>query len=312
MNESPPEIMTIDDQRFLFITGKGGVGKTTVTAALAMGLAERGKRVLVTSCDGQAQLGQSLAMDPESGKPLDDTVRELRPGVWGVRLVPDACLREYGLMKLKSRVLNDAVFGNRYAKNFFAAVPGLRQWAMLGKAWFHSTEKTGKINRFDVVLFDAPATGHALEMLQVPKVIVDSVPAGILRTDAQAAWEMLCDPVQAGVLLVTLPEEMPTNETVELQRAITGELGLPCCGLVINQVIPKLFSSADASALTGLSGDSLGPLELARRRARREQVQGMCIDRLLATVDRDARELPFISSALDTGALSRLKAALLS
>ena len=103
-------------------------------------------------------------------------------------LQPERALREYGEMILKSRMVYDAVFDNKYVRNFFAGVPGLYEWAVLGKAWFHSIENLPDGRpRFDVVLFDAPATGHGLDMLRVPKVIVDIVPPGILRRDAERA-----------------------------------------------------------------------------------------------------------------------------
>src|ERR1700745_2349317 len=105
---------------------------------------------------------------------------------------------------------------------------------MLGKAWWHTTEhEEDGSNRFDVVLLDAPATGHGLDMLRVPKVILDVVPPGLLRRDAGAAWAMFVDPAGSGVVVVTLPEEMPTTETIELCHEIRG-LQLPVLSLVVN------------------------------------------------------------------------------
>src|SRR5262249_48342257 len=148
--------------------------------------------------------------------------------VWAVNMSPELALYEYGAMVLKVGAVVRAVFDNRYTKTFFRATPGMYEWAMLGKAWFHTTEKQedGE-NRFDVVILDAPATGHGLDMLRVPKVILDVVPPGVLRRDAEAAWKMFRDPKQSGVVVVTLPEEMPTTETIELCSDIRGDLGLP-------------------------------------------------------------------------------------
>src|ERR1700760_2601828 len=122
-------------RRFLFITGKGGVGKTTVTAALASALAARGLRVLVTVCGAKERLSTLL------GAPqLASAIAELQPGIWGVRLVLEIALREYGAMKLKNRVLVDAIFDSKYVSGFLSGTPGLREWSLLGKAWFHATE----------------------------------------------------------------------------------------------------------------------------------------------------------------------------
>src|SRR5438046_8985628 len=107
---------------------------------------------------------------------------------------------------------------------------------MLGKAWFHTTEKLKNDKwAYDVVLLDAPATGHGLDMLRVPKVILDVVPPGVLRRDAETAWAMFRDRKQSGVVVVTLPEEMPTTETIELVEDVR-ELGLPVLEPGINGV----------------------------------------------------------------------------
>ena len=268
-------------RRFLFITGKGGVGKTTVTAALASSLAARGLRVLVTVCGAKERLSTLLGAPP-----LEPTITELRHGIWGVRLVSEVALREYGAMKLKNRVLVDAIFDSKYVAGFLSGTPGLKEWSLLGKAWFHATEEDSAGRpRFDVVLFDAPATGHGLDMLRVPKVIVEIAPPGVLRSDAERAWEMFRDPARSGVVVVTLPEEMPTNESLELCAALRRELTLPIAELVVNSLLPPLFSEPDASALERLgSFSSVNPaaavLDSGVRRAVRERIQAESLARL--------------------------------
>ncbi len=268
-------------RRFLFITGKGGVGKTTVTAALASSLAARGLRVLVTVCGAKERLSTLLGAPP-----LTPQISELRTNIWGVRLVSEVALREYGAMKLKNRVLVDAIFDSKYVAGFLSGTPGLKEWSLLGKAWFHATEDepSGR-PRFDVVLFDAPATGHGLDMLRVPKVIVEIAPPGVLRSDAERAWEMFRDPARSGVVVVTLPEEMPTNEALELCGALRGELTLPIAELVVNSMLPELFSAEQGRSLQSVL--SLEPSTPARaalasgaRRALRETIQRESLARL--------------------------------
>jgi anion-transporting ArsA/GET3 family ATPase len=264
----------LEERRFVFVTGKGGTGKTTVTAALAMALAARGKRVLIALSDSKERMSVLF------GAPgLGTEIRTVAPNIFAVKISAEAALREYGEMILRSRAVYSAVFENKYVKGFFAAVPGLHQWAILGKAWFHATETAadGK-PRFDIVLFDAPATGHGLDMLRVPKIIVDIAPPGLLRRDAEHAWMMFKDDRQSGVVIVTLPEDLPATETVELATAIQSELELPIAHVIVNQVIDLLFTDAERAELLvprdlarGNPGDE--GLAAAIRRAVGERVQ---------------------------------------
>ncbi len=303
----------LERRRFLFVTGKGGVGKTTVTAALALALARRGRRVLVTSCDAKERISTLLGVPP-----LDEDLRELLPSLWGVRLQPERAMREYGEMILKSTVLYKAVFENRYTRGFFRGVPGLQEWAMLGKAWFHATEELSDGSpRFDVVLFDAPATGHGLDMLRVPKLIYEIVPPGILRRDAELAWSMFRDPKQSGVVVVTLPEDMPTNETVELATALQGELGLPIALLVVNAVLTELFDESERGRLLacrGLDRDvpGDGAVLSGMRRAVRERVQAESLARLTALELPEVRLPLLFEDAATPEAVARLSRELLA
>jgi anion-transporting ArsA/GET3 family ATPase len=316
--ESPKPAPALDARRFLFVTGKGGVGKTTVSAALAMRLAAQGKRVLVAMPHTKERLSAILGT-----RAIKDEIAEVAPNVWAVNISPERALEEYGGIVLKVKAITHAVFDNRYTKAFFRAVPGLYEWAMLGKAWWHTTEtRSDGSPRFDVVLFDAPATGHGLDMLRVPKVILDVVPPGVLRRDAEAAWAMFQDPALSGVLVVTLPEEMPVTETIELVGAIRGELGLPIVGLVVNGVLPPLFSKAERDALmhdhalldvaapSRTAGTGESAIVAGARRAAREAVQVESLARIdRALADVPTVRLPFLFDEASTVAGTRMLAA---
>jgi anion-transporting ArsA/GET3 family ATPase len=233
---------------------------------------------------------------PEVGP---DIVR-VAPSIWAVNMDPERAIEEYGVMILKVRAAYRAVFDNKYVRSFFRAVPGLHEWAMLGKAWYHTTEldEQGK-PRFDVVLLDAPATGHGLDMLRVPKVIVEVVPPGILRRDAERAWTTFRDPAQASVVVVTMPEELPATEALELIGSIKQELMLPLGGLVINRVLPPIFSPPERQALRGITGlrrTTKGEIALSSAvyRATREQVQAQSLARLSEQVAEPKIWLPYL------------------
>jgi anion-transporting ArsA/GET3 family ATPase len=280
---------TLADKRFVVVTGKGGVGKTTVCAAEALALSAQGKRVLVAMCNAKERLSTMLGTAP-----LSSEVAHLTENIWAVNMLPEVALEEYGALVLRSRALYKTLFDNRYVRSFLRAVPGMQEWAMLGKAWWHTTERLPDGSpRFDVVILDAPATGHGLDMLGVPKVIVDVVPTGLLRRDAERAWALFQDPHACAIVLVTLPEEMPTTETIELARAL-ADMGLPVSRVVVNGVLPPIFSREERAALEGLPpfevitpGDAA--LYASRDRAARERVQAESLNRL-------SRELPVAPS----------------
>jgi anion-transporting ArsA/GET3 family ATPase len=303
----------LDQRRFLFITGKGGTGKTTVTAALAVALAERGRSVLIAVCGPKERISTLLGSPP-----LGPDIALVSPNIFAVKINPEAAMREYGEMILKSRAVSSAVFGSKYVKGFFAAVPGLHQWAVLGKAWFHSIERTPDGRpRFDVVLFDAPATGHGLEMLRVPKIIVDIVPPGMLRKDAESAWKMFQDERQSGVVVVSLPEDMPANESVELAEAVRDELHLPIANVVVNQVVDLLFSDAEQTELQkrlrlepGSPGDQ--GLAAAIRRATSERVQTESVAKLANNIEAPMIALPRLLADPSTPEAIRELASVLS
>lgn len=233
-------------KRFLFVTGKGGVGKTSVSLATARALSAAGRRVLLAAPDPGAYR-QCL---PEAVFGTDPSLAE--PLLWTVHLDAAEAIQEYGRLIIKARLARHALFGNRPVRTFLAAVPGLYPWAELGKAWYHTTEVRNAKPRFDTVIFDAPATGHGLEMLRLPRVLSELAPAGVMRRDAELAWQLFQDPERSGVVLVTLPEELPVNEAFEMHEQLATQLRLPVAAVVINRLRPQLFTAAEQAFLLGL------------------------------------------------------------
>jgi len=206
---------SVDDflaRRFLFVTGKGGVGKTTVVAALAETLrASRQTRA------GRRDQPEGARLDSVRSRVAADADHRAVAAGFGVLLDADVALKEYGAIVLKSERLVGALFDNKLVRGFFHGAPGLKEWAALGKAWYHSTEVLADGSpRFDVVILDAPAPVTASTCCAYRRRSSSSRRRASCRTDAERAWAQFRDPAQSGVIVVNLPEEMPTNESLEL------------------------------------------------------------------------------------------------
>lgn len=228
---------SLADRRLILVVGKGGVGRSTVAAAIADECAQRGKKTLLFETNANDRFGSFF------DKPAVGTeVTQLAPNLWAVNTTPAAALEEYGLMILKFRSVYEMVFENRVTKAFLRAIPGLDDYSLLGKAWFHAEEEKRGKPVWDTIVFDMPASGHSVSMLRVPSVIIDTVPEGPLTRDARTVKQLLSDPVRTAAVLVTLAEEMPVNEAVELEGKLAA-LGIVAQHLVCNQIYPDHFAA---------------------------------------------------------------------
>jgi anion-transporting ArsA/GET3 family ATPase len=223
------------DRRLILVVGKGGVGRSTVAAAIAGKCAAQGRRTLLYETNANDRLG------PYFGRPpVGEALTQLAPNLWAVNATPASALAEYGMMILRWKSVYEMVFENRVSKAFLRAIPGLDDYALLGKAWYHTTEEKRGAPVWDTVVFDMPASGHSVSMLRVPWVIVDTVPEGPLTRDARTVKTMLCDPARTSTVLVTLAEEMPVNEAIELETKLIA-FGIVPQQVLVNQVFPRHF-----------------------------------------------------------------------
>lgn len=250
------ELTRLLEKRLVIVTGKGGVGKSTISASLALWASRKHKRVLLAEVAAKEGLSHFFGV-PEVGS----KITEIKPNLWAVNIQPKDALKEYALMVLKLKTLYNLVFERKMVKSFLDAFPGLDELVMLGKIWYHTQEVQSRKGRpkYDMVIMDAPATGHAISMLRLPHVIVEGMTTGPLKQSAQRMLKLLQDPAKTSLQIVTLPEEMPVNEALELKRAVDEILKIPTGYLFINGVYPRLFNKQeveDFNFLKALCRDS--------------------------------------------------------
>jgi anion-transporting ArsA/GET3 family ATPase len=288
----PPEL---EQKRIIAVLGKGGTGRTTVSAALAVLLSERGRRVLLYQANSKEKLSALLG-----GPKVGQQIVQLRERLWAVNPNPNETLHEYGLMILRYETIYKMVFENRVSRALIRAIPGIDDYAILGKLWYHTTEEVGGRWKYDTIVFDAPATGHAATMLRIPRAILEAVPEGPLTRDAAKIRTLLEDPARTTTVLCTLAEEMPTNETIELSDRLKRELDIRPAGIVVNQVYPPHFppGSPAGRALAALEGEvdsDLAPVvsraQLARERRKLNEIY---LERLRRELPLPLIELPMV------------------
>ena len=303
------------EKRLVVVTGKGGVGKTTVAIALGLRAAAEGKRTIV--CEVSAQEHASRFFNRAEVGFHEVRMEE---NLWAISIDPDESMREYVLLQLKVRAMRDVLFRSRVFSYLAAATPGLKELVTVGKIWelAQLDRKVKKGRKYDLVIVDAPATGHGVGLLRTPKTFSDIARVGPVKRQADAIYEFVTNPKLTSVCAVAWPEEMPVNETIDLERNLGRELGLGLDRVFMNGIYPQIFSDDEAGLIRNRleqessSNGGTGVIRRAalraaiseHRRARAHQEQ---LARLEEGLDRDAVELPFVfRPQLDMGAIELL------
>lgn len=278
----------------VLFSGKGGVGKTTMAAAFAFSCARRGQRTLLIELNVKDRL--SLVFGSSE---VGTEISEIEENLYAVNITPDAAMEEYAMMKLKVRLIYKAVFENRVVKSFLKVIPGLSDMVMLGKAHFHATEVDDRGHHvWDKIVVDAPATGHGIFFLRIPSVITSIIESGPMFGEAQKIEQFLRDPSLTALNLVTLPEEMPVNETLMLRDVVERELHIPIGFVTANAVYPELFDAEERGWIDETGDDDFedqtqGFLDAARFRSQRVRMQRPHLERLSQEIEQPLVHIPY-------------------
>jgi anion-transporting ArsA/GET3 family ATPase len=234
------------DKRIVFLTGKGGVGKSTVAAALGLVATRRGKRTII--CEVAQQERMSSVFHTE-GVGYHET--EIAEDLYAFSIDPQRALEEYLQLQIRIKPVYDLMFKNRIFTYFAAATPGLRELVTIGKVWelAQLDRRVKRGAKYDLVIVDAPATGHGIGILRTPKTFGDIARVGPIKRQADAIYEFITDSDLTSVCAVAWPEEMPVNETLDLRRNLHEELGLDLDRVFMNGLYPDLFSEDEATTL---------------------------------------------------------------
>jgi anion-transporting ArsA/GET3 family ATPase len=232
------KLSSLLDRRLVFVSGKGGVGKTTVSLVLATIAARLKKRVLLVEMNSSGRIPLYFGAESAGHDELP-----LAPYLTAINILPKKCFEEYVLERVRFRALYETIFNNKYVTNFLGATPGLSEILMLGKIAQLEKKTKGRLLGepcYDLVIVDAPATGHGLSVLEVPKVLESAVKLGPLHAHAVEILALLGDAQKTAFALVTLAEEMPVAESREYIHALREKTHLHFGPIFINAVMPPV------------------------------------------------------------------------
>ncbi len=240
---SRPVSTGLFEHRLIFVTGKGGVGKSTVATALGLLAARRGLRTIVAELAGQRQVGEAFDAEVE---PFAEV--ELAPGLSTISIDPQHAMEEY--LKLKTGPLGGVLAQSRLFGAFAMATPGMRELLSIGKVWelAQLERRTRHAGSYDLVIVDAPATGHGVGILRTPSTFADIARVGPIAHQGRAIATTIADPQFTALIAVTTAEEMPVNETLQM-RELLQEDGLTLRAVVLNAVYPDRFTPDEATEL---------------------------------------------------------------
>jgi anion-transporting ArsA/GET3 family ATPase len=240
------------EHRLIFVTGKGGVGRSTVAGALGLATAERGMRTIVAELTGERRLARAFGID--NGRSFTEI--ELAPGLFTISISPERAMDEYLRVKVPGP-LGHLLAQSHLFHHFAMATPGMRELLCLGKVWelaqTHRRSRGGE--PYDLVIVDAPATGHGVGALKTPRTFSEIARVGPIAHQGQTIARTIADAEFTAIVAVCTPEEMPVTETLELHGALSAE-HLELDAVVLNARYPDRFAQAEMAVLQRALSDA--------------------------------------------------------
>lgn len=290
----------LEDRRTIFVTGKGGVGKSTLVAALGRYLARRGNQTLIVETDAYSAMEDLLEVDL-----ADNAVTAVDPPLHAVNLLNSECVIEAVSRFVPSKRIVRMILNNRVARSFFDTAPGVNQVAILDQVRQYLERTDGDEPRWDHILVDLPASGHAVTFLSVPQTYHDLIKVGPIAEAADDIASIVRDVDDTAIAAVCLPEEMPVNETIELEERLEDSLGRSLTLAFANMVHRSPFHADQREDFRQLV-DNLDRDELIAETIAGAAADDRAVERVIAGnalaldwFERDARYLTELEERLE-------------
>jgi anion-transporting ArsA/GET3 family ATPase len=281
------------ERRLIFVTGKGGVGKSTVSTALGVLAARRGLRTIVAEMAGQDRVRQTFG---QGGEMFEEV--PLGERLFTISVDPQHAMEEY--LRVKTGPVGHALGSSRLFNAFAMATPGMRELLSVGKVWELSQHqrRTEEADAYDLVIVDSPAAGHGVGILRTPRTFAEIARVGPIAHQGRAIAATIADPNFTAVVAVTTAEEMPVNETLWLRDALSAEQ-LPLDAVIVNARYPERFARGERKKLIAARDRAGTPLARAALGAAvseqaRAQAQSAELARLSEGIGRPLVELPYL------------------